>query len=1061
MRLANFPSEGCHVRSLPLRMIQSDAPTSGAAGEHTARAGALEQFELEVRLGSAKWMVMVSDLTSYEGFCRAVLDAGVKACDKRSGPLVCNTDRMIFLGVTASRQACHQVDKSLWVPDEVCPHCSWKRQTANTARPHLPWSAGGTTVGLQTASIPRIKIDAKRWTRTKILWACLSVSLILDYPAGATKQLDVCLSPVLPSENVSSTIMRSPGFQILDPHHLVVCLTLKAMCLRMATFPAYGCTFWNASNPVDNQEALKHLLIDVPCGDNIVEAVKLFAPTLQGCLPQDLAAEARSAEAATSMREIKGTDIASCLKAALFLFSDENASLLETFSNCYKPVCPVPFALLPDRFKAVGHLMCGFKFHASLGPQDAGPSLTCGSQLRFTSFLLAMPKPERSASISDDYIEAHFASLGCDVLVFFEQTVGVCMERFSANAGRFDVVIPGPSFFNITSVHRTRGLTVLSVKQVPAAFTYDVDDLYPQQTHTPTITSLNAMAHEMRKKHYDQSHASMDSSLPLSFQLHLTTKCVGTGSVGKVRVLVDTTTNTKYAEKQGVCGELSTINKEIDTISRLTHPNIVKYMGWMLCAEWSRESTLIVMELCNGGSLNHLFRVLGKLPVEMLRLAHLSQPHPILTPSEVYNLISTMGSDIKHLASPGTHPNKQTSELPTVSELIHQAQAAVDCNQLKSAVDCLRSALQIDSTCVAAYVLLGFVHQFCETPPQSKFAMQCYGSELKTHPKHTRSMLCLGELYRANFDAPEQAVSLFKRCLDVDPHNVDAMLCLLEVYNNYYKDTAEAFHWYKMALEHNPDELLHKTTGYGQTLLHSFPELWIVWGVENARIIYELALKHDPNHTASLYGLGAIQTYAPDNGGHPSAEQINGAKTRFMQALETDQNHLHSLHSLGVLYMMYGDQLDDAPKPFDTEQQLDTVRMYFDRALKVDPRHFNSLHALGMVYSGLRKDPDKALEYLLRALEVQPGNSGTLNAIGELYRVDFNQPIKAAEFFTAALCSDPYDTESLDCLALLKDSDARVLLSMPTGTPCDPKVHDPRRPSGETQSARICKNRKE
>ncbi|KAJ1950728.1 Protein kinase of the Mitotic Exit Network [Linderina macrospora] len=95
---------------------------------------------------------------------------------------------------------------------------------------------------------------------------------------------------------------------------------------------------------------------------------------------------------------------------------------------------------------------------------------------------------------------------------------------------------------------------------------------------------------------------------------------LGRGSAGTVYRGLNWRTGEVVAVKQfHIDGFASTSDaegalKEIDMLKSLRHPNIVKYVGY----EQSENELSIVLEYCEGGSLQHLLRKFGKLPENLV-----------------------------------------------------------------------------------------------------------------------------------------------------------------------------------------------------------------------------------------------------------------------------------------------------------------------------------------------------------------------------------------------------------------------------------------------------------
>jgi serine/threonine protein kinase len=101
--------------------------------------------------------------------------------------------------------------------------------------------------------------------------------------------------------------------------------------------------------------------------------------------------------------------------------------------------------------------------------------------------------------------------------------------------------------------------------------------------------------------------------------------CLGKGAFGSVYKALNWGTGGTVAIKQvGLSHlpktELKNMMQEIDLLKNLHHPNIVKYHGFVT----STENLYIILEYCEGGSLQNMCKTFGKFPETLVAL-YLSQ----------------------------------------------------------------------------------------------------------------------------------------------------------------------------------------------------------------------------------------------------------------------------------------------------------------------------------------------------------------------------------------------------------------------------------------------------
>lgn len=123
-------------------------------------------------------------------------------------------------------------------------------------------------------------------------------------------------------------------------------------------------------------------------------------------------------------------------------------------------------------------------------------------------------------------------------------------------------------------------------------------------------TLMHAASHSMQQQHAQPQQPSRVRMLK-HYQVEHT---LGSGLQGKVKLGIDTTTNDRVALKIIDCAKLnrkSMINvyREVEAMSRVTHPNVLKLVGVFDDLEYTKKSgdskkvILIVLELATGGEL--------------------------------------------------------------------------------------------------------------------------------------------------------------------------------------------------------------------------------------------------------------------------------------------------------------------------------------------------------------------------------------------------------------------------------------------------------------------------
>lgn len=135
---------------------------------------------------------------------------------------------------------------------------------------------------------------------------------------------------------------------------------------------------------------------------------------------------------------------------------------------------------------------------------------------------------------------------------------------------------------------------------------------------TPTPAKENWKIERIPGKDGAAQRAAADVEGLKGYQLG---DCLGKGAFGSVYKALNWGTGGTVAIKQvGLSHlpktELKNMMQEIDLLKNLHHPNIVKYHGFVT----STENLYIILEYCEGGSLNSMIKNFGKFPETLVAL---------------------------------------------------------------------------------------------------------------------------------------------------------------------------------------------------------------------------------------------------------------------------------------------------------------------------------------------------------------------------------------------------------------------------------------------------------
>lgn len=187
---------------------------------------------------------------------------------------------------------------------------------------------------------------------------------------------------------------------------------------------------------------------------------------------------------------------------------------------------------------------------------------------------------------------------------------------------------------------------------------------------------------------------------------------------------------------------------------------------------------------------------------------------------------------------------------------------------------------------------------------KTEAARESYREALELNPDHAETVFNLGVTYK--FDDPEQAITLFRRAIEMDPNAAPSHRELGWMLQTTKRDYSSAEYHMRRALELDPNN------PWAHIYLGSLR--WHTGDLESTEQEFKTAIDLAPRWTLPRCNLGNLYTHQ---------ERWKEAKELFEQALELDPDDVEALHGMGKMFHRSGED--------------EKAKVYLQRASSLDP----------------------------------------------------------------------------------------------------------------------------
>jgi tetratricopeptide (TPR) repeat protein len=349
--------------------------------------------------------------------------------------------------------------------------------------------------------------------------------------------------------------------------------------------------------------------------------------------------------------------------------------------------------------------------------------------------------------------------------------------------------------------------------------------------------------------------------------------------------------------------------------------------------------------------------------------------------------------------------------------------------EFKKAIATYEDALKIDPNNL--HVLQNLGNFYAATNP--KLAFDYYDRYLTIEPDAPEIYFHMGLLHQ-RLGERVQAVSAFRKAIDLAPYNLAPHLALAELYE-IEKSTAEAIASYQEAAKLDPrNPVLQFKLGrvaydtgrwaIAETAFQNVKALtpqdpavhyWLARTYEERK-----AWKQASDAAAEAYKLGKNPQFLPLQAYYLSMQRRTAECAAVLeQARAADPKNPNTLLFLGMAYLDLRKPekalplLEQAAKlapaessaqfqlgvAYDRMNRFEDAIAQFEKVLKIDPKSASALNYLGYTFADKNIRLDEADTLLTKALEIDPKNPAYLDSMGWLrYRQGrYEDAIKALQ----------------------------------------------------------------
>ena len=237
-----------------------------------------------------------------------------------------------------------------------------------------------------------------------------------------------------------------------------------------------------------------------------------------------------------------------------------------------------------------------------------------------------------------------------------------------------------------------------------------------------------------------------------------------------------------------------------------------------------------------------------------------------------------------------------------------------------------------------------------------------------------------------NLDRPEEAESVVREALELEPENIDALTMLAQVLNSQ-KKSMEAIEIYKRVMAAAPEN--------DNLRLHLSVLLASTGDLERAEDIIKSTIDDDIR-ASGYYYIGVLAA---------GMDKVRLAKKALKESIKINPSMDASYQHLGVIEQKRGN--------------LRKAEQYYLKALDINHGNMGALESLSQLYMDDDK-PEKALEIERSLSKIEPQNADPLRKMA-LIHMNLQQYEQAAELFRSVLELAPDDMEFRYYLAVALD----------------------------------------
>lgn len=292
--------------------------------------------------------------------------------------------------------------------------------------------------------------------------------------------------------------------------------------------------------------------------------------------------------------------------------------------------------------------------------------------------------------------------------------------------------------------------------------------------------------------------------------------------------------------------------------------------------------------------------------------------------------------------------NKKILDNPDDASLYHErAKIYLQFKQLEDAINDAKRAIRIDTTNAAFYLTEADIFFAANETRNAKDVLEIV---VKKFPENTDGLLKLGELYYF-VKQYENAFAKINQALKVNENLAKGYYLKGNIYKEI-GDTAKAVSSLETAIEQD-----NKNPGI-------FLDLGLIYAAKKNPLAFEYydnAINLDPTNSEALYAKAKL---------FQDMNQIKEATALYERILKNNPNHTFSLYNLGAI-------------EFGINKNPKKAVEYFTNAINSDPKYTQAYFARGVCYQEL-KDNDNARADYSMCLQLTPNYEPAIDGMNSL-----------------------------------------------------------------------------